>query len=239
MKISIFNDKSDVKEVLNYFGEDIGYGKYKKNAVDLLKNIIMILNEYSIDYFLISGTLLGYVRHNDIIPWDDDIDLIVSSKFLELEEDIQKKYNSFVFFNLYPDLIKFHDVNYIKKAKREKFGWPFVDMFIFFENEIENNIIFFKKKWKKNKFYPKKIINFVGIQNVVIPNDPDYFLKKNYGDNYNSVLTSKKFDHKEEKNVWTRATIDIISYKILESQLIGKNNENNNENNNKNNDEKI
>jgi lipopolysaccharide cholinephosphotransferase len=60
-----------------YFNSELGFGKSKQTAIELLKITIDILNEFNINYFLISGTLLGYARHNDFIPWDDDIDLIV------------------------------------------------------------------------------------------------------------------------------------------------------------------
>ena len=65
--------------IKQYFNEERGFGKYKPIAINLLKKTIEILEEYDINYFLISGTLLGYIRHNDFIPWDDDIDLIVDA----------------------------------------------------------------------------------------------------------------------------------------------------------------
>ena len=65
------------------FSDKYGFGEHKQEAIELLKKTIDILNEFDIKYFIISGTLLGYVRHKDIIPWDDDIDLIVDKNIIE------------------------------------------------------------------------------------------------------------------------------------------------------------
>jgi len=41
----------------------------------LMQTVIEICDAESIDYFLIGGSLLGSIRHDGFIPWDDDIDI--------------------------------------------------------------------------------------------------------------------------------------------------------------------
>ena len=56
------------------------YG-YKRHIdavlVDMLKKIIDLCDEAGITYFLDGGSLLGAVRDNGIIPWDDEIDIVM------------------------------------------------------------------------------------------------------------------------------------------------------------------
>lgn len=45
-----------------------------------LKFVITQLEEWNIPCMIYFGTLLGAYRHHDFIPWDDDADIIISSK---------------------------------------------------------------------------------------------------------------------------------------------------------------
>jgi len=53
-------------------------GKRLVTAMRMLKEITAILEKRNIWYCLDGGTLLGIMRENSLLPWDDDLDLFVT-----------------------------------------------------------------------------------------------------------------------------------------------------------------
>ena len=49
--------------------------KIQALGMETLREFIRICEKYGLDYFAISGTAIGAVRHKGFIPWDDDMDV--------------------------------------------------------------------------------------------------------------------------------------------------------------------
>ena len=109
---------------------------------DMLRIFDEVCKKYDVEYSICSGTLLGAIRHNGWIPWDDDTDLFMYM------EDIEKLKASLG----EDDPIKIQDVNIRADSKRFKparYYWVkyrgikssmYMDIFILYHIPDEMNI---------------------------------------------------------------------------------------------------
>ena len=58
-------------------------GKLERKAKKMLKIVCRTLDENNIPYTLEAGTLLGIVRENRLLPWDNDIDITITDDYLD------------------------------------------------------------------------------------------------------------------------------------------------------------
>ena len=132
----------------------------------ILDQVVKILNDNKLNYFLCGGTLLGSIRHEGFIPWDDDIDIamprpdhdklqellkeekIVTSNDL-LSHSITLNNLNLYFTKVYNHKIRIYDYRY--KDFYEKYLW--IDIFpIDFIPSDEKKC---KKLFKKRKILQK------------------------------------------------------------------------------------
>lgn len=69
----------------------------KSIQLGILKDVHDYCSSTNITYWLAYGTLLGAIRHNGYIPWDDDIDIAMPREHYEKFIQSYKKKNTVVY----------------------------------------------------------------------------------------------------------------------------------------------
>lgn len=133
----------------------------------MLKNVSDYLIANNIKYSIMSGTMLGAVRHGGFIPWDDDIDIAILRKDYDILINKLKK-NKVINYNLYASgyelgtedwpFIKIYDDNIlIKDNGMARDGKLWIDIFPFDNISLKSQkkhiciVMFFRKLFFKKR----------------------------------------------------------------------------------------
>lgn len=123
-KITVCCVKATLYHFLRYLGaqwkgaiiimkRQLSLQEIKEIELSIFDEFVAFCEENKLRYFLEGGTLLGAVRHNGFIPWDDDIDVSMP------RDDYEK------FHALYKD----NDVFMLKSFKRDQdYIYPFMKL---------------------------------------------------------------------------------------------------------------
>jgi len=181
----------------------------RKLVEKIIEDTDITLFNLKIDYFATFGTLLGAVRHGDLIPWDDDVDLHVDRRLEKLlpkfiKEMRLKGYhisteNEYVPYKIYHE----DGIEISGKSWR----WPFIDLFLF---DLKEEMIVLNgtnsdtgfSRFKREAFLPIRRARFGTLKRgIAIPNDPSVLLIEEYGKNYLSECVSSSYNHRKEKRI--------------------------------------
>ena len=84
------------EEVRNDFLVTTDRKKIWTVILDLILEFDRVCRKHDIKYYLDGGSLLGAIRHNGFIPWDDDIDVTMPredyERFIKLNEEFKHPY---------------------------------------------------------------------------------------------------------------------------------------------------
>lgn len=88
--------------MINEKGKELSLKEIQSIEFDILIYLDKICKENKIKYYLSSGTLLGAVKYNGFIPWDDDIDVILfRNDYIKLIDILSKSNGKYKLLSVY------------------------------------------------------------------------------------------------------------------------------------------
>lgn len=102
---------------------------HQLELVELLKDFDKLCKENDVKYFLAVGTLLGAIRHNGFVPWDDDIDVGMINSDIDRLKEIVSKSEKYEITDIMDQYVFCRQVRFKRKGAGN--NAPFIDLFIY------------------------------------------------------------------------------------------------------------
>ena len=177
----------------------------------LLKKLMDYSNKRNIKPILMFGNLIGYYFNGKMLPWDDDIDMILLKESADKLENYEEE--DFI-IEVNPNCKNYSEKDWKNKISgrviSKKYG-VFIDLTFYVEKD-KHFICKDGNKFLKSDILPingekglKKGF-FEGIE-VWLPNNIENCLRKRYGENVFTPLETEGFKFNKETKEWSENTI--------------------------------
>ncbi|NEO96022.1 MAG: hypothetical protein F6K56_40100 [Moorea sp. SIO3G5] len=130
------------------------------------KFIDSLLRQHDINYWAIDGTLMGAIRHQGFIPWDDDIDIEMK------QSDINRLFSLEDILNQQGFYLKKHDRHFYKIADN-------FDIFIYEQRTGESECWYYTFL-DEQEIFPLRKLKFCDFE-IYAPHKAEEYLKRAYG----------------------------------------------------------
>ncbi len=225
-KYKIFNNTHIIKDCL-IFKEPI-----PMTDIEILEELYMVikyttsfLESYNIDYCIESGTLLGCIRHDGIIPWDNDVDIMIFKDGYYKLKELINEYNqgNFKILNVTPGFKLFYkDLCYgelflydiDETLNLYRMAYPYIKIDGYDKPTfITSDYYFPKQKYKKEDLFPTQILKFEDFE-VRAPNNILSVLSITYKSNLLECVYSPKQNTQHHLMKFNHYKIAIFIEKI-------------------------
>jgi len=207
-----------------------GFFDEKDAALKHLRYADEILTSEGVDYCLMFGTLLGLLRHQDYIPWDDDLDIIIFD-IKDFEKRCLKKFEEKGYKILQDIRFTNRKIPFFKTKQNcgyriyhengkniQGVSWKFPWLGIWEANIKDKLMILPPEKFIYNikDFFPLQRKGFQDFS-VFIPNNPEKILNHYFGnDDWMDFCVPSTLDHRNyrptEFPTIKRPLKDVLEY---------------------------
>lgn len=147
------------------------------------------------------GCQIVLPRYGDIIPWDEDVDILVRDEDMTRLATVWNSSGQGFKSCRYPwhTLKLFSDVNYTTDyGKSKNYTYPFLDIFSFSENRSHVTYQKAGNTVLRKVVFPLRKVAFLGIPGVGVPRNIKAFLVSLYGRDISDTCISLNWDHRRE-----------------------------------------
>jgi GR25 family glycosyltransferase involved in LPS biosynthesis/phosphorylcholine metabolism protein LicD len=181
--------------------------QHKSIATKMLQDTVQILAAHGIQIIAAYGTLLGLVRHEQIIPWDDDMDVCTDIIHIPTILSLRKEFEQ---YDIGITTVTIAGNSFIKLYTLKepfiagrKWSWPFIDIFSY---TVKDGMVTIDNVGKEKKYkiayddmFPLQTTMFENVE-INIPANPKALLDNMYPGDWAGTCISSGWNHRKERH---------------------------------------